>query len=264
MTRSVGAVLCACLAGLALMSPSIRLAAQSPSALSEQLLSENAGERSAALEEVGRLGVGRASQEVRSALIRALQQEAMLHRQRDLADRRGDNLPALDDPELLTRLAGTVGELRDPASIPALAAALGSGFAVIRPLAAFGERAVPAVVAVESSPDSGNGAINHALIALRFIVDEANGGLGERTLADLRRVAARRLSDGEGSATTTLWWAIDLAWVVKDKDLRQLVEVLATDPNAVMARGITDPGLIEQTQRRAADRIAGVPALPRP
>ena len=110
MTRSVGAALRACLACLALMSPSIGLAAQSSRALSEQLLSENAGERSAALEEVRRLGVGRASQEVRSALIKALQQEAMLHRQRDLADRRGDNLPALDDPELLTRLAGTVGE----------------------------------------------------------------------------------------------------------------------------------------------------------
>lgn len=263
MTRTVRAIFCGCLVSL-LMSDLVGLAAQSPSALSEQLLSEDASERSAALEAVRRLGVGRASQEIRSALIKSLQQEALLHRQRYLADRRGDNLPALDDPELLIRLATAVGELRDPASIPALAAALGSGFAVIRPLAAFGERAVPAVLAVESSPDSGTSAINHALITLRFIAEGAENGLGEPTLADLRRVAARRLSNGEGLATTTLRWAIDLAWVVQDKDLRRSVEALATDPNVVMARGITDPGDVEKTQRRAADRIAGVPALPRP
>ena len=137
---------------------------------------------------------------------------------------------------------------------------------MIRPLAAFGESAVPAILAAESLPESGTGAVNHALIALRFIAEGASAGsvLSERALAELRRVAARRLSNAEGSATTTLRWAIDLAWVVQDKDLRQSVEVLATDPNVVIARGITDPGLIEQTQRRAADRIAGVPPLPRP
>jgi hypothetical protein len=266
MKRAADTVLCGFMISLALSSSLVAQAPQSQAALSERLLSEDAGERSDALEAIRRIGVAQTSQDVRSALIRSLQQEAMLHRRRDVADRGGENLPPLDDPELLTRLASTVGELRDPASIPALAAALGSGFVVIRPLAAFGERAVPAILEVESTPDSGTGAVNHALITLRFIVQgaSAGSGLSDRTLAELRRVAARRLGNGEGSATTTLWWAIDLAWVVQDTDLRQSVEALATDPNVVIARGITDPGLIEQTQRRAADRIAAIPPLPRP
>jgi hypothetical protein len=213
------------------------------------------------------IGLARVSPQVRSALIEALQREATLHRRRAVADRRGESLPSLDDPELLMRLASAVGELRDPASIPALAAALGNGFAVIRPLAAFGERAVPSVVAIEASPESSTGAVNHALITLRFIVEEARGrgGFNPNTLAELRRVAARPLATGEtASATTTLWWAIDLAWMLDDPDLRQSVEALATDTSEVIARGIMDPGLIEQTQRRAADRMAGLAPLPRP
>ena len=267
MRRAVGTVLCCgfMVSGLVL-NVCLAAAPQSPAAIVEQLRSPDAGERSNALETVRRLGVGQSSQEVGTALIRALQQEAMLHRQREMADHRGENPPPLDDPELLLRMASIVAELRDPASIPALAASLGTGFTVIRPLAEFGEQAIPAILAVESSPDSGTGAVNHALITLRFIAEEvsAKGGLSDRVLQELRRVATRRLLSGEGSATTTLWWAIDLAWVVQDKALRESVEALATNPNEILSKGITDPGLIEQTQHRAADRIAGVPPLPRP
>ena len=211
-------------------------------------------------------GVGRSlgSPEDRLALIKALEHEAMLHRRHDVAVRQGQHPPPLDDPERLPQLASAVGELHDPASIPALAAALGTGFAVIRPLAAFGEQAVPAVLSVEASPESGTDSINHALITLRFIVEGASerGGLSEATRADLRRVAARRLTSS--GSPTTLWWAIDLAWSLQDDELRHSVEALATDANVVAARGITDPGLIEQTQRRAAARVAGSPPLPRP
>jgi|GEM_PF-6851355 len=266
MTRTVGAVFF----GLVLWGAwTVNVAAQNPQTqieIRDQLLSSDVGERSNALEKARRMGLARVSPQVRSALIEALQREATLHRRRAVADRRGESLPSLDDPELLIRLASAVGELRDPASIPALAAALGNGFAVIRPLAAFGERAVPSVLAIESSPESGTGAVNHALITLRFIVEEAGarGGLSPSTLAELRRVAARRLATGEAASPTTLWWAIDLAWMLDDPDLRQSVEALATDTSEVIARGITDPGLIEQTQRRAADRMAGLPPLPRP
>jgi hypothetical protein len=157
-----------------------------------------------------------------------------------------------------------VGKLHDPASIPCLAAALGSGFAAIRPLAAFGERAVSAVLSVEASPERSTGSIDESLITLRFIVEGASErvGLSETTCADLRRVAARRLKSS--GSPTTLWWAIDLAWSLQDEELRHSVEALATDANVVAARGITDPGLIEQTQRRAAARAAGSPPLPRP
>jgi hypothetical protein len=128
---------------------------------------------------------------------------AMLHRRHDVAVRQGQHPPPLDDPERLPQLASAVGELHDPASIPALAAALGTGFAVIRPLAAFGERAVSAVLSVEASPESSTGSIDHALLTLRFIVEGASerGGLSEATRADLRGVAARRLTSS-GSPTT--------------------------------------------------------------
>src|SRR5262249_55538045 len=163
------------------------------------------------------------------------------------------------------QLAKAVGELHDPASIPALAAAVGSGFAAIRPLSKFGEQAVPAILAVEASPESDTGGIDEALIALRFIGEgaAARGALSEPTLADLRRVAKRRLTAEHGSPTT-LWWAIDLAWSLGDEELQQSVRALASDRDVVVARGITDLQLIEQTQRRAAARVAAWPPLPRP
>jgi hypothetical protein len=82
-------------------------------------------------------------------------------------------------------------------------------------------------------------------------------------VGDLRRLAARRLA-GRGGSPTTLWWAIDLAWSLRDEELQQSVYALSSDASVIVERGITDPELIQQTQRRAADRIAGVPPLPRP
>lgn len=124
---------------------------------------------------------------------------------------------------------------------------------------------VPAILAVETSAESSTSAINEALIALRFIVEgaSARGGLHEETFADLRRVATRRLVARNGSPTT-LWWAIDLAWSLRDRELQQAVDALASDTSVIVGRGITDPQLIEQTQRRAADRVAGLSPLPRP
>lgn len=205
------------------------------------------------------------SAEERSALIRALHDEALLHRRHDVAVRRGEKPPPLVDPERIFPLVGAVAELHDPGSIPALAAALGTGFGSIRALSAFGPQAVPAILAEEASQENGTSAVNHALIALRFIVEDASarGGLPEAMVGDLRRVAARRLAARDGSPTT-LWWAMDLAWSLRDEALQQSVYALARDVSVIVERGITDPQLIEQTQRRAADRVAGVPPLPRP
>jgi len=50
--------------------------------------------------------------------------------------------------------------------------------------------------------------------------------------------------------------------VLNDAGLRGIVEALASDPNEVIARGVTDPGDIARTQKWAADRLAGVPPLP--
>jgi hypothetical protein len=58
---------------------------------------------------------------------------------------------------------------------------------------------------------------------------------------------------------TTVWDAVDLAIALKDPALRRIVKSLATDRNAVVARGIEDSETIEETQRLAAQRLAGVP-----
>lgn len=203
--------------------------------------------------------------EERGALIKALYDEALRHRRHDVASRRGEKPPPLVDPERIFPLVSAVAKLHDPGSIPALAAALGTGFGSIRALSAFGQQAVPAILAEEASQENGTSAVNHALIALRSIVEDASarGGLPEAMVGDLRRVAARRLAARDGSPTT-LWWAIDLAWSLRDKELQQSLYALSSDASVIVERGITDPQLIEQTQRRAADRVAGIPPLPRP
>jgi hypothetical protein len=63
---------------------------------------------------------------------------------------------------------------------------------------------------------------------------------------------------------TTLWYAMDLAAVLGDEDLRSIIADLATYPNDIIARGVIDPELVQRTQQHARDRLAGVPALPRP
>jgi hypothetical protein len=194
------------------------------------------------------------------AIITALEREAALHKQRSASDRRGDSSPPLQDPELLGRIATVVADFSDPASVPALASALGSGFTVIRALAAFGEQAAASVLAVVSSSDSGTDAVNHGLITLRLLVENSQTRpLRDATISSIRRATEQRLRTGKGLAVTTLWWAIDLAAVLNDAQLRHSVERLATDWNEAIARGITDPQLVEQTRKRAADRLAGRP-----
>ena len=73
-----------------------------------------------------------------------------------------------------------------------------------------------------------------------------------------QRFLARFASTG-----VTLRWAIDLAMVLDDPDLTLIVSLLAYDSEAVTARGVTDPDVVRQTQQRAIDRLAGIPAMPR-
>lgn len=228
------------------------------------LLSGDAREKELGLQAARQIGLQNAPSEVRLALIEALAREGRLHRQHYLAVHSDQNVAPLEDPEFLGRLSSAVAELQDPRSIPALSGALGSGFAVIRALASFGDEAALPVLAVVNSPESIPDAVNHGLIALRLIVEGAPmRPLQDGTLKKIRLTAAQRLSTGKGLSLTTLWWAIDLAGVLNDPDLRQSIESIATDWNDVVARGVTDPELIVQTQKRAADRLAGVPPLPR-
>jgi hypothetical protein len=142
-----------------------------------------------------------------------------------------------------------------------LAGALGTSPPALFALADFGEPAAQPVLDVVTSTDDAS-VVMDALTSLRLMAEGVGARpLATKTLRDIRRVAEQRLTGKQ--SVTTLWKAIDLAVVLKDPDLRRTVESLASDANAVVARGISDPELIRQTQMLAADRLAGVPPLPR-
>jgi hypothetical protein len=230
----------------------------------QQLLSADARARWAGLALADTIPVERLTPELRLALIAALEREGQRLVARYRARRGGEALPPLEDPEFIGAVSRAVARLRDPRAIPALAGALGTGFTVIDALAAFGELAAPAVLAVVTSPESMPDAVNHGLITLRFMVEAAETRpLSADTWAQIRGAAAQRLATGAGLYLTTLWRAIDLAVVLKDPALRRTVESLASDRHALVARGVTDPEDIDRTQKRAADRLAGIPPLPR-
>jgi hypothetical protein len=232
--------------------------------LAEQLLRGDAEERSRALEAVRSLGPQNIGPELRVAVIVALERESRTRAERYHADGRGEAIGDLEDPEFIFRISQVVAELRDPKAIPALAGALGfgSGSAASRALVAFGERAVPAILAVVKSPDTPRYTVDGALIVLRFMVEGAGPqALSPGALREIAHAAKQRLTGPQ--YFTTLWWAIDLAVVLNEAGLRRLVESLASDQREVMARGISKPDLIRDTQRLAAMRLAGVPPEPR-
>ncbi len=145
--------------------------------------------------------------------------------------------------------------LRDRRAIPALAGAMQTGMMVMRALAAFGEVAAPTVLAVAASRDSPDGAVGAGLWTLKLIVEGADARpLSTTTLQQVRGVARQRLSGEQG--VLTLFSAIELAAALGDADLRGLVERLASDGNEAVARGVTDPELVEQLQRRATAALA--------
>ena len=166
--------------------------------------------------------------------------------------------------EIEATCLGSALDLKSPRVIPELVKTLGLGFSIVpQQLAEFGEDAAPAVLAAVTSADSDREVVGTGLMALRFMVEGAgprplSAGARERiTQAAEQWLAARQQS------ILTLGAAIDLAAVLGDPDLRRILESLASDPNAVASRGI-DAGSIHWIQKRAADRLAGAPPLPRP
>jgi hypothetical protein len=243
-----------------------RLVAQTDQhALAQQLLGDSAAERAVAVAVAEALGAANTGPELRAALVTALEREGRIQVERVRADRRGEVLQRQEAPEFITHVARTVAALHDPATIPALANfALGTGSPPIDTLAAFGEQAAPAVLAAVMSPDTPHDVVDSGLITLRFMVEGmASHPLSANTIAQIRRAAEQHLASGKGLQITTLWWAIDLASVLNDAKLRDMVQSIASDHNAVLDRGVLDLQLVEQTQKRAADRLAGSPVLPR-
>ncbi len=229
--------------------------------LARQLLASDGRERRAALESARKLGASMDSS-VRSALFTALEHEGRMHAERYRAAKRGEFLPELEDAEFIGALTRAVVELKDSRAIQGLVAALGTGAIVTNALADFGEAAAPAVIAVVTSNESVPDAVDHALITLRFMVEGSRDRpLAPATLASINRAAKQRLT-GRQPFVTAIWRAIDLAMVLQDPGLSAIVKSIADSPLEIYGRGVDDPELVERTQKLAADRLAGVPALP--
>lgn len=233
-------------------------------ALAEQLLGEDARQTWSALVAVERLGPDSTGPELREALVAALHREANLHAERYWHDARGEPWVQYErGAEYLAHLTRAVIALRDPRAIDALAAAVGTGStATPWALADFGDGAAPAVLDIVTSPGSAEHQVNGALMTLRVMAEEREiRPLSAATMERIRCVALRYVTGPQ--YFTTLWRAIDLAGVLDDPYLRGVLQDIASDPEEVIARGETDPDLIEKTQKRAADRLAGIPPLPR-
>jgi len=226
-----------------------------------KLLGRDVIERHQALDTIRRTDPDEVGSELRGALISLLAQAGEAQAQRYRAARAGEELTVQEDPELLLKLIPIVAALRDPRSIEALTAGLGMAAAAREALAALGEQAIPALVALLETPDSRRGAVNDALVTLRFIVEESDTmPLSENAYASIVNLCESRLATsvdplGNGRLLRT---TIDLAVAVDVQRLRRIVELLATDANAVAERGVR-PEWVAETQRHAADRLAGIP-----
>jgi hypothetical protein len=159
---------------------------------------------------------------------------------------------------------GSKVDLRNPMAMPGLAKALGLGFSVVaRSLAAFGEDAAAAVLAVVMRAEPDTDVVGEGLTALRFMVEgTASRPLSAGTVERVQRAAAHWLS-ARRQSILTLGAAIDLAAVLDHPEVQRTLESLASDREAVAARGIGAES-IETIRRRAAQRLAGIPPVPRP
>jgi hypothetical protein len=228
-------------------------------AIAKRLLSDIPLERDAAFADAIAIDPENRGPVVRTALIALL---AKLNKAVDEALRQGLTVDHVESPEFISAVSRAVADLRDAAAIPAMAGALGS-FSLIQPLAEFGQQAAPAVLGIVTSSTSHYSAVNDGLRVLRLMVErQQSRPLSPGTLAQIRQAARQRLSGQQ--YFTTLWYTIDLAAVLADSDLRDTIENLANHSSEVVARGVTDPRLVAQTRQRARDRLAGVPANPRP
>lgn len=247
-----------------LVPASLLMAQPDQRVLAGQVLSEDVEVQARALQAVAGIGRENVGPELRSALIKSLERENTTHTQHRLADQVGQKPPPLKAPEMYFEVAQAVIDLHDRAAIPALAGALGTGTSVPRALAEFGLQAVPALLDVVTDAEKYCLNVNGGLLALRFIVEQREAYPLPASLRNQIIAAARqRLATGKGLFDTTLLWAIDLAVALKDPELQRIVESISSDRNEVIARGITDPQLIEQTQKRAHDALSGVPMRPR-
>lgn len=234
--------------------------------LADQLRHGDRAAQFAATQRVLDIGPELAGQPVRDALISAMAEEG----ERQAAWRRGE-APRPEHPEMIARMAWVVSQWEDPRAIEPLAQALGTGAGAIRGLARFGEPAVRATVDVaRTGQGPGSSAlVSDALLALRFLAE----GVGRIPLSASSReqitlVARERLEPTPiQPSVAILWRAIDLAIVLHDPELREIVEAMAADPSEIESRLAHLDGLqpehVERIRQVAVDGLNGIPPLPR-
>lgn len=243
--------------GVAIAQTPVNTTQANQERLIEQLRSGNTALRSAVLHDVQAMPSESVGPALREQLIEELERTNDLKRQSRSS---GVSLDTLEAPEYIYELHRVVAALKDPDSIPALANALGN-FTVVGQLADMGEQAAPAVLDVVTNPASHHYVVDDGLRVLRMMVEtQTTQPLSAATVSRIRDAAEQRLTGTQ--YFTTVWYAIDLAAVLDDPELEQKLELISNYSTEVIAFGIDDPQLIEQTQQRAAERLAGVSAQP--
>jgi hypothetical protein len=263
LTSFVGAALLLMLL-IGALAVGARQTAESPrqtqqTLLAERLVSSNLEDRLSALQGIRTLGPQNVDVEVRNALMAWVDE---LNKTVATSQRIGVSVQDLigHDPEFMLELYRLLAETQDPRAIPVLAKAMGTG-TLVPHLADFGEEAAPAVLDVVMDSDAHYTIVEDGLRVLRFMVEGSEERpIGPSTIARIRAAAEQRLTGFQ--YFTVLWQAIDLAIVLKDPSLREIVDGLSRYEVDVFQRGITDPSLVARTRQRAAERLAGVPARP--
>jgi len=169
------------------------------------------------------------SPEVSSGLITALYEEGQLFNG-------GDATEAARPPfELVLDLMHFVIALRDPASIPALLQALGTGTAVRDALLYFGPSVIGDLAAVATNPRSQAGDVGGALRGLGEAVARWGPELDRVTRETIREAATTHLVGTSARFVSTqdkssvLSGAITLASELRDPDLMEILKSIAED-----------------------------------
>jgi hypothetical protein len=146
-----------------------------------------------------------------------------------------------------------VEQSSNPKVIPALVGALGSGSAVSKALAKFGEAAVDRVarVAREGHPD--DNAVTDAIWALRYVL-EGGKPMSSAARDTILIVALERLTGHQ--YFLHVGPAAELAIATKDPTLRRRVEQLAADPTEIERMGVTDPWQAKHVRDAAMAALA--------
>lgn len=180
-------------------------------------------------------------------------QEELIEDMRELAQ---------SNPELMARLTEAVIVLKDPKSIPVLISVLGNGStATPIALAEFGELAIPGLITVIAQPEGPSHQVHAALLSLRCMIENDKLVISSASIAAIKDVLSSRLATRQ-EFVTNLWRDIDLAIALGDPELTRIVELIASDQEALIERGVNAPDLIHKTQALARDRLNGAVAMP--